>query len=275
VARRVSGGTGRDDGERAPGVAARAAGRRRRECCSLEPWALKTIGPLQTAWNEFSTGLASTFDAVITAIRQAWTTAASAIAQSVFYVMSQLSKGLETIEQFDPSGLISRIRASLDQLNPTAILETLEADRQRTNADLSQARQQRDDRRAAELNSRQAALAKSIADTEAAIRAARDAAVENAQAAAAQQAKLSGLAQIAADASEEETKADKPKRDISGAIGATSAAAAALILAGASRPEERAAKASEEVAKNTRKSADKLESIDKKLSDENGLAYGM
>lgn len=162
--------------------------------------ALQTFGPLQIAWGEFSTGMLSVMDGVWTSIRQTFNAGSTFIADMIFGLIGHVQSLLDSLAQYDPTGLAQGLRDAID-VDTQGIRDTLAQDSERVDQGLERDRQTRDEQRGAELAESQAELAKSIAEAEADIRKARDEAVATAKARQAEQA--SALAEpVAADQEE-------------------------------------------------------------------------
>ena len=142
--------------------------------------ALQTYGPLQVAWAEFTTGLISAFDGAIVAIRSGWSSAATAIAQTMFSVLGTIQDLLDKIAEFDPTGAAAALRG-LVEFDVDGINTMLDEDHARFTAGLQSERDARDETRGAELNTRLAALRAAQEEAEAEIRRIRDAAVQRAK----------------------------------------------------------------------------------------------
>ena len=134
------------------------------------------IAWVTNAWGEFATGLTSVWDNVITNIRQAWNNVSSWIAGQLLKLVDTVNSVLASLEQIDPTGSASKLKASLD-IDVNGAIAFLEEDRQRFNRGLDVAKQQRDEQRVQAMQARLAETEKRLAE----LRAARADAVAKAR----------------------------------------------------------------------------------------------
>jgi hypothetical protein len=244
--------------------------------------ALQTLGPLQLAWNEFTTGLISMFDGAIGAVRKAFSSASTWIAQTLFAVLGTLQKTLDKIAEFDPTGVAAKLRGLLD-VDTEGINQILGEDNDRYAAGLDADRQRRDEERGSELAASQAELAKEMEEAQAAIRKARDEAVADAKKKKAEQDAEFAVAPEAnpeafdvaalfeeARAGLKETQGDSTGKGIGGDVqGTFSGVAAAMFAAsgGAGTAEERTASATEKAVEQGEKIVKNTEVMSQRIEE--------
>ena len=242
--------------------------------------ALQTFGPLQLAWNEFTTGLASMMDSAWVGIRQAFNAGSTFIADMVFGLIGHVQSLLDSIAAYDPTGLAQGLRDAID-VDTDGIRNALQQDSARVDQGLAQDKQARDDERGAALAEKQAELAQAMAEAQDEIRKARDAAVASAKAKQAEQSQA--LAEpVAPDADEFDIKKlfeaaiagqKETERGSSGGsspdIAGTFSSAAAIMLqqgGGTGSAEERTARATEAALENSKEIAKSTAAMERELA---------
>jgi hypothetical protein len=115
------------------------------------------------AWTEFTTGLATVFDGLVTTIRQAWNNVSTFIGQVLMLQVARVQQLLDKLAEFDPTGMAAKLRASLD-IDVGATILAMDEDRQRFNRGLDRERSERDDQRARAMQDRLTASEERVAN---------------------------------------------------------------------------------------------------------------
>jgi hypothetical protein len=109
---------------------------------------------LQNTWDELTTGLAMGWDAAIAAIRNAWSTVVSWIAQQLVRLWGLIQKAIDAVASIDPTGLTEKLKKAVS-IDVAGTIRTLQDDQRRESAARNRDSQQRADQRGAALAARE------------------------------------------------------------------------------------------------------------------------
>ncbi len=118
-------------------------------------WA-KGIAWITQTWSEVTTGIAMMFDSAVTAIRQIWGNVITWIATKLVQMYDGAMQILGAIAEWDPTGLAQRLHDAM-AIDTQGVLRTLQQDNQQNNRGLEQGLQQRNDARGQALLDQQKA----------------------------------------------------------------------------------------------------------------------
>jgi hypothetical protein len=109
---------------------------------------------LLNLWDELTTGLALAWDATIAAIRNAWSTAVSWIAQQLVKLWGLIQSAVDAVASIDPTGLSEKLKKAIS-IDVAGTVRMLQDDQRRESVARNREAQQRTDERGAALAARE------------------------------------------------------------------------------------------------------------------------